>query len=273
MNYASELNARRIVETNESPAATKWVENEGKIFIKALKSLIQVSSYPVIHNAGQAITIPVDVNNFLAILLPGITIKPVFPIAMPFWSNYLVHAVPTACNLGRIPERERDLTPLAIKLRKQLQTKSDISRPYPFYFYGEGANVYVCRVQAGMDLERQALAKACGLKIGTLLDDNNGDYNTNYSTLREYNLAPSPHNEQHVCPDSIDHRYFVEEVVSLEQLLAIAKIVGVSMPRTEGLVHMIHDVREKEPFETDQYKKIVTFTRDTLASFGAKFAL
>lgn len=270
MLFDGELSVKRIIETNESPYAAKRIE-PAVVNIKEAKQLLQVSCHPIFQIVvGGPPVLHSAIRRLIEALFP-ITPKLVASpaVRMAFWSNYIVHAVPAILNMGRLPDPADSRTAAEQASFDQLAPRG--TGGFPYFFYGEGTNTYATRIQTVVDDERRAVAAACGLNIGDLLSDNNGDYGTNFATLREYALAPFPHNVQHVCPDSIEHRYYVEELGSLEQIIAIAELVKVKVPITAAMAFMIQAARLDKPLDTAQYKKISTFARADLVRFGARF--
>jgi len=105
-----------------------------------------------------------------------------------------------------------------------------------FRFYGDGMTPAVARLIEAVDAERQALAHAYGLQLipEPTLSVMQG-YADHHGYLRCYRdsdiFAPL------VAPNTLDHRYFHEDVgEGLITWLALADVAGVRLPLVEALV-------------------------------------
>jgi len=101
LNYWKEFRDapfRRIIETNESPFATKF-EGNGVIDINLVKRQLKVSVFPVGPTA-----VPADIQGLFNGIMGNVTLQHVAPIQMATHSNWLVHLVPTLYNLGRLED-------------------------------------------------------------------------------------------------------------------------------------------------------------------------
>lgn len=105
-----------------------------------------------------------------------------------------------------------------------------------FRFYGDGMTPAVARLIAAVDAERQALAAAFDLKLipePTLsVMQGYADHDDYLRCYRDSDIfAPL------VAPNTLDHRYFHEDVgQGLITWLALAGVAGVRLPLVEALV-------------------------------------
>ncbi|MGV1832923.1 NAD/NADP octopine/nopaline dehydrogenase family protein [Agrobacterium vitis] len=187
---------------------------------------------------------------------------PISPLQVLLYANYIFHAIGAVLNIGRLPDKDEELTERAEGWRSELRRRAPTREKY--YFYGEGNNTSVCRVQNCVDEERLAIAEACGFNLRPLLDECNEEYATDFENLREYSLAPAPHNVNFACPDTINHRYFLEELCNIEVILSVADAVGFSAPLTMGFAKII---RAAAGYPEPVQKHL--FTVDDLIKFGA----
>ena len=266
MTYGDRLNVKRILESSNSPAASK-LTGPATVNIKEMKTEFQVSCYPIHRDAGR-VSLPADLKDQLAKLLPA-QLVPCLPLQAAFASNYITHAVAAMFNIGRLRDPADALTERAKGYLSELDRRDPPAGGY--FFYGRGSNTYVNKVQEKVDAERRAVAAFCGIKLDTLLKECNDEYGTDYANLREYCLVPTPHNVQFACPDAIEHRYYSEEMWPMEFVAALAGLVGTPVPLTTATIVSIQAARDKEPFESPRYKKICGFTREDLTRFGAMF--
>nr|WP_272951507.1 NAD/NADP-dependent octopine/nopaline dehydrogenase family protein [Sinorhizobium meliloti] len=271
LNFEKRLRSRRILEISNSPAACKITDGEKvMVHIKEMKAALGISCFPAHRHESGAIDFPDDVKHTLSRLFPTTKLTPTPPLQAAFGSNYITHAVSAMLNIGRLPDPAGTLSERAEGWLRELKNRAPMEEG--FFFYGQGSNGYVCKVQDLVDNERRAVAMACGIRLSPLLQECNEEYNTDYATLREYCLAPSPHNVQYACPNDIEHRYFSEELRSLEGIAAIAEVVKVEVPLTRSHIFLIQAARGKPAFGSTLYKSIRGFTRDDLIRFGATFA-
>ncbi|WP_312885929.1 NAD/NADP octopine/nopaline dehydrogenase family protein [Rhizobium leguminosarum] len=270
LNFEKRLRSRRILEISNSPAACKVADGEKvMVHIKEMKATLGISCFPTHRNESGVIDFPDDVKHTLSRLFPTTQLTPTPPLQAAFGSNYVTHAVSAMLNIGRLPDPAGTLSQRAEGWLRELKNRAPMENG--FFFYGQGSNGYVCKVQDLVDNERRAVANACGIRLPPLLQECNEEYNTDYATLREYCLAPSPHNVQYACPNDIEHRYFSEELRSLEGIAAIAEVVKVQVPLTLSHILIIQAARGKPAFESALYKSVREFTRDDLILFGATF--
>lgn len=172
-----------------------------------MKASFGLSCFPIHRNDVGVIDLPEDIKIIFAQLFTA-RIIPIPPLQVLFFSNYITHAIAAVMNIGRLRDPVNSLTKRAEQWLLELDERTPRAET-DFFFYGEGSNTYVCNVQEQVDQERRKVAKACGLHLNSLLQECNDEYGTNYATLREYCLAPSPHNVHYACPDNMEHRYFL----------------------------------------------------------------
>ncbi|NSY72475.1 D-nopaline dehydrogenase [Agrobacterium tumefaciens] len=268
MKYERQLQCKRILETDNSPTTSKLSDKKKcKVNIKEMKASFGLSCFPIHRNDVGVIDLPEDIKIIFAQLFTA-RIIPIPPLQVLFFSNYITHAIAAVMNIGRLRDPVNSLTKRAEQWLLELDERTPRAET-DFFFYGEGSNTYVCNVQEQVDQERRKVAKACGLHLNSLLQECNDEYGTNYATLREYCLAPSPHNVHYACPDNMEHRYFSEELCSLEDIAAIATITKIEMPLTRAFINIIHAGKANFP-PTDKTSSVIgNFRSGDLIRFGA----
>ncbi|WHA44216.1 MULTISPECIES: D-nopaline dehydrogenase [Agrobacterium] len=268
IKYERQLRFKRIFETDNSPITSKLSDQKKcNVNIKEMKASFGLSCFPIHRDDAGVIDLPEDTKNIFAQLFSARIIC-IPPLQVLFFSNYITHAVPAVMNIGRLRDPANSLTKRAEKWLLELDERTPRAEK-GFFFYGEGSNTYVCNVQEQIDHERRKVAAACGLRLNSLLQECNDEYDTDYETLREYCLAPSPHNVHHACPDNMEHRYFSEELCSLEDVAAIAAIAKIEIPLTHAFINIIHAGKGKINPTGKSSSVIGNFSSSDLIRFGA----
>ncbi|QCJ01009.1 NAD/NADP-dependent octopine/nopaline dehydrogenase family protein [Agrobacterium larrymoorei] len=235
IKYAGALSFKRILETDNSPVTSKLTgDHLSVVQIKEFKKVFGASCYPIYLGENSRACLPSDVICMLNQLFP-FSVKAILPLETALFSNYITHAVSAVLNIGRLP----DDCKLSEKAKSWRRNPEKGGNGFPYYFYGEGSNSVVCRVQEAVDRERLEIGRAYGIVLRPILAESNEEYGTDYPSLREYCLAPSPHNVNFACPDSIQHRYYMEELSNIELIISLANAVGVRVPLTEGVALII----------------------------------
>nr|WP_258719300.1 NAD/NADP octopine/nopaline dehydrogenase family protein [Neorhizobium sp. SHOUNA12B] len=100
------------------------------------------------------------------------------------------------------------------------------------------------------------------------MEDRNKDYGTTFATMRDYSLAPTPHNVQTLAPKDMDSRLYREEFIILTLWAAIARIADMPVPAIDAFLWITSAAYEEElpTFGRD----LPGFNREDLISFGAK---
>lgn len=93
------------------------------------------------------------------------------------------------------------------------------------------------------DKERLKVAGALGITLDTVLAECNTQSKTDYVNMREFSLAPFPYNVNFACPDNLQHRYFSEEIRTLEMICSIARSHRVKIPVTKSIMLLIKAAR------------------------------
>lgn len=266
MNYGRRLWFKRILETDNSPTTSK-LEDKGnaKVNVKEMLAAFGLSCFPIHRNGAGVIDLPDDVKTTFSQLFTA-KITPIPPLLA--LSNYITHAVAATLNISRLRDPANSLTEKAERWLSELEEHSPMEKG--FFFYGQGSNTYVCRIQEQVDNERRAVAAACGLQLDSILQECNHEGNTNYTTLREFCLAPTPHNVHHACPDNIQHRYFSEDLRSMKFIAGIAEIVKVDIPLTWAFINIIQAVRGNTTLDSTECNAI-SLIRNDLVRFGAAY--
>ena len=132
--------------------------------------------------------------------------------------NFPIHPVVTLLNLGRVE-----------------YTKGD------FDFYGEGITPSVAKIMEAVDAERRALGRTLGLELPSLYELVSSMYRS--SGLRGKNLhellSTSPIHTKTKGPDSLHHRYVVEDVpYGLVPIASLCEYLGVPCPTINAIVHL-----------------------------------
>ncbi|MBO9112482.1 MULTISPECIES: NAD/NADP-dependent octopine/nopaline dehydrogenase family protein [Rhizobium/Agrobacterium group] len=241
VNYAARLMCERILETDDSPVTAKLIGGQGnEVHIKAILPSFGVSCYPVTRDGGGNLKLPKSISETLAKIF-GSSITAISPLHSLFFSNYIIHAVSATLNIGRLRDPEGSLTERAEGWRTELESR--VGADYRFYFYGQGTNSYVCAVIDAADKERLKVAGALGIKLDTVLAECNTQSKTDYVNMREFSLAPFPYNVNFACPDTLQHRYFSEEIRTMEMICAIAKSHRIKIPVTKSIMSLIKAAR------------------------------
>ncbi|MBO9136583.1 NAD/NADP octopine/nopaline dehydrogenase family protein (plasmid) [Rhizobium sp. B230/85] len=267
VNYASRLMSTRILETDDSPVTAKLTGGQGnEVHIKAILPSFGVSSYPVKYDANGNFALPNSTSATLQKCF-GTTITAISPLHSLFFSNYVIHAVSATLNIGRLRDPEGSLTQRAESWRMELETR--VGGGHLFYFYGQGTNTYVCNVIDAVDKERLEVAKALGLTLDTVLAECNTQSNTDYVNMREFSLAPFPYNVNFACPDTLRHRYFSEEIRTMQMVCAIAKSCRIKIPVTNSIMSLIKAARGDAPGTLSSLGDL-PFDVTKLSIFGAR---
>ncbi|WCK69427.1 D-nopaline dehydrogenase [Agrobacterium tumefaciens] len=268
MKYERQLRCKRIFETDNSPTTSKLSDKKKcKVNIKEMKTSFGLSCFPVHRNDAGVIDLPEDIKIIFDQLFSA-RIVPIPPLQVLFFSNYITHAIAAVMNIGRLRDPANSLTKRAEQWLLELDERTPRSEQ-GFFFYGEGSNTYVCKVQEQVDQERRKVATACGLRLSSLLQECNDEYGTDYATLREYCLAPSPHNVHYACPENLEHRYFSEELCSLEDIAAIATVTKIEIPLTRAFINIIRAGKGNIPPTGISSSVIGNFSFSDLIRFGA----
>jgi len=266
MGYHERLNAKRIIEITNSPAAVKLIDDNEVVNIKKWKGELEATCFPI-PSAGE-LDLPSDVKDTLSAILPA-KFVPIPVLEAAFQSNYITHALPSVANLGLIKEDRSQLTATAQGYLKDLDQR-DPPRD-GFFFYGRGQPKHVTDLQEKMDEERRAVARAYGLTLKPLLKECNDEYNTDHQNLREFTSYPNIHNVQHACPNGLDHRYFLEEIWPIMLIVSLAKHVGVKVPLTKAVMNIIKAIHSDKSFDTPRSGYIRSLKPEELVQFGARF--
>lgn len=96
----------------------------------------------------------------------------------------------------------------------------------PFYFYREGmGHQHIVALMLQLDDELRRLARALsGIEMEPMLNRINRYYGTTYPTLLDFVTQTEIHNKEYFCPDSLDHRFFAEDVAVWRFPYELAKI-------------------------------------------------
>jgi len=136
-----------------------------------------------------------------------------------------------------------------------------------FRFYGDGMSPAVARLIAAVDAERQTLAAAYGLGLipePTLsVLQGYADYDDILRCYRDSAIfAPL------VAPDTLDHRYFHEDVgEGLITWLALAEVAGVRLPLVEAMVTVAETITGQD-YRSGQAERLARLGLDGMDREG-----
>ena len=126
---------------------------------------------------------------------------------------------------------------------------SNIESPWTnFFLYEDGWTPSACRLNIAMDKERKALGNALGYNLRPMEDfaGRPDDYEWTWQDL--YKEGHGSSGLTYICgPNSLESRYLTEDIpFGHVPWVAIAEIVGVPMPLTNGFIDIINIVHEKD---------------------------
>lgn len=110
-----------------------------------------------------------------------------------------------------------------------------------FTFYVQGLTDGVVRVMEALDQERMAVGRAYGHELPTIIDEMKsiGTVPENAESSNYRAIAAGEANRRIKAPDSLLHRYFVEDFShGLIPFLVLADIAGVETPTASALVQL-----------------------------------
>ena len=117
-----------------------------------------------------------------------------------------------------------------------------------FFLYEHGWTPSACRLNIAMDKERKALGNVLGYNLRPMEDfaGRPDDYEWTWQDL--YKEGHGSIGLTPICgPNDINSRYLTEDIpFGLVPWAAIAKVVGVDMPLTNGFIDIINVVHEKD---------------------------
>ena len=117
-----------------------------------------------------------------------------------------------------------------------------------FYLYEHGWTPSACRLNIAMDKERKALGKVLGYNLRPMEDFSGrpDDYEWTWQDL--YKEGHGSIGLTPICgPNDINSRYLTEDIpYGLVPWCAIAELVGVPMPLTNGFIDIINVVHERD---------------------------
>ena len=117
-----------------------------------------------------------------------------------------------------------------------------------FYLYEHGWTPSACRLNIAMDKERKALGNVLGYNLRPMEDfaGRPDDYEWTWQDL--YKEGHGSIGLTPICgPNDINSRYLTEDIpYGLVPWAAIAEVVGVDMPLTNGFIDIINVVHEKD---------------------------
>ncbi|QTG17106.1 NAD(P)-binding domain-containing protein (plasmid) [Agrobacterium tumefaciens] len=267
VSYAYRLQFKRILETDDSPTTAKLTGDGGnEVHIKAMLPSFGVSCYPVKYDESGNTILPDSVETVLTRRFQA-SITAISPLHSLFFSNYVIHAVSATLNIGRLRDPDESLTERAKGWREALDDR--VGADQRFFFYGQGTNTYVCNVIKAADKERLAVAQALGITLDTVLEECNIQSKTDYVNMREFSLAPFPYNVNYACPDTLGHRYFSEEIRTMELISVIAEARGIKIPVTKSIMVLIKAARDDDP-DTYSSSGSSSFNPFDLSIFGER---
>ena len=126
---------------------------------------------------------------------------------------------------------------------------SNIESPHVnFYLYEMGWTPSACRLNLALDKERKAVGNALGYNLRPMEDfaGRPDDYTWTWQDL--YKEGHGSIGLTPICgPNDINSRYLTEDVpYGLVPWAAIAELIGVPMPLTNGFIDIINVVHEKD---------------------------
>lgn len=150
---------------------------------------------------------------------------------------------------------------------------SNIESPHVnFFLYEQGWTPSSCKLNLAMDKERKAVGKALGYNLRPMEDFSGkaDDYVWTWQDL--YAAGHGSIGLTPICgPNDINSRYLTEDVpFGLVPWAAIAEIVDVPMPLTNGFIDIINVVHEKDWREnglTAEMMGIAGMTKDQLLQY------
>lgn len=120
-----------------------------------------------------------------------------------------------------------------------------------FSFFHEGMTDSVCRLTDAVDAERLAVVRALGYPPESTLDQlirYYGDQGFGGATYHEA-VSTTPVHGAVRAPPGADHRYFTEDVpFGLVPIVTIGEALGLALPATRGLVHVIDAILGRDSF-------------------------
>jgi opine dehydrogenase len=127
-------------------------------------------------------------------LLRGLFVFPIqvsdHPLSAGFHSiNGVLHPIPVLLNLSLVE-----------------------STDHPFYFYRDGMTDAVCSVMESLDGERRAIAESFGIALVPFYQQLASYYRLPSVSLRDFVRRSPAHNAAPHFPNSIHHRYILEDV-------------------------------------------------------------
>ena len=133
-----------------------------------------------------------------------------------------------------------------------------------FSFFHEGMTASVCTLTDAIDAERLRVVRALGYPPESTLEQlmrYYGDQGFGGATYHEA-VSTTPVHGAVRAPPSADHRYFSEDVpFGLVPIVSIAEALGLRMPVTRGLIHVIDAIVGSDSFTSGR-------TADTLGLAG-----
>ncbi|KAG8213183.1 NAD/NADP octopine/nopaline dehydrogenase [Butyriboletus roseoflavus] len=262
--YKECLKVKRIFKSNTSPTASK-LDGLAIVDIKKMKTNFQVSCF-LLCNSGA--DLPADAKPILDRVFHT-TLSPCTPLEIALGSTVVTYAVTALLNMGRLKDTVNSLTFLACSFHSMLQARKAADL-LPF-FYSKGMNNPVCNAQLAFDTECFKIGEACGLQLVDLLTDCNSEHGTSYANLREYSLAPEPHNVQKAAPQDIKYCYYEEELLLMVFIHSLAKILSIDSPVITGTIHFYQAALQTDAFTSDQNLGSLQVGHKDLVRFGAKF--
>ncbi len=233
------------------PFTTSHVINvflPGNFIGTQIERLISQSDNPTEITYVETSTIPhiCRVNNPGEVTISNHT-KPFMHVSMVNRSSHSYTAIKgILCHLFNQP-----LTFLKHPLAAGLYSVNGVFHPIPallnlanidneikqFYFYKDGMSEEVCKMMHQLDKERLNILSALSIDEQTFEDQLNSYYRTPGCSLTEFVKLSPYHNADFHMPDSVRHRYFLEDIpYILSPWKQIATILKIDTPVLDSVV-------------------------------------
>ncbi|MGL4859949.1 MAG: NAD/NADP octopine/nopaline dehydrogenase family protein [Enterobacteriaceae bacterium] len=154
----------------------------GKVTIIEVKKTIGIAAMPSIHTA---VVVDKISSHFPSSLSPKSSVLEVGFNNL----NGVHHPILMLTNVGRIGQGEQE-----------------------YYFYKEGISPDISHIVEKLDSDRQKIGENYGINLPSFLDLIESLYSTKYPSYYDFAIHSPVHNQQKMCPPSIYHRYFSEDV-------------------------------------------------------------
>lgn len=210
-----------FVDAISIPWACRIVE-PGVLTIMGIKKFLSVSIFPG-KNATE------EVKN---------CIQETLPIEVEFLPNPLMAGLENI-NFGGHPL----LTTLNMGILENFEGN--------FNYYKDCCSKATANAAAKMDEERLSIGQAFGLPLRTELEAMNALYDSNYSSVYEFNRASTTHVKINSAPNSSSNRYITEDVpYLLVPCYELAKVANLKVPIVESCIHIASAYNNTDYFES-----------------------